>query len=825
MMQLPSEPTPNTNNHASLEDIEATEPTPVTTNEYASADWVDPAQFSTRENVASNPQLPDVVLSQSRKLRVRFKNSISSKLFFYVLAGALVGLSGMSFLYYQTLKKQAETALQEKLNTKVESIETQLATVEQSMISLTSAVQTLNRQRVQDPDLYKDLAFDFFKQRPELTMGIGFGQTANQIVSSRQWFYPYFYLDQKVPGQVGKLLPAPYQNIRYAELWQEDQYPEQEYYKIIADSKKPQWYEPYKWYSTTITTHARPIFNDSNELLGLTTLDVNVTAIGEQIKGSVLRDAGYFTILSQQGNILAYPPDPQKAKDLASYQDVPQLKEVWQKIGQKNIGFVEVGGNFWAYHRIEGTNWLALATIPDSVVLNPVLSITVGSALGAAGILSLVVILFIRQFNQRLQPLLDECDRLAETDAQRAMRLGLRSGSIAGFQQALNLKNADELEIVTKSFQQITAQLRDSFDAIEETNRELEQRVAERTTELMIAKNASENEKQILQKRALELLREIDPISKGDLTVRAKVTPDEIGTLADSYNATVSSLRRLVTQVQNAAGQVTETTGTNESYIQALSAEASRQATEIKDALERIEQMGKVVRAVAANAEQAEVVVQQAAQTVQEGDSAMDRTVDGIQAIRATVAETAKKVKHLGESSQKISTVVELISAFASQTNMLALNASIEASRAGESGRGFAIVASEVRALAQRSAEATEEIRKLVSSIQSETNEVVVAMESGTEQVVIGTKLVDEARYSLNKITAASAKISQLVESIAQATVVQSEAAETVTQTMQGVAAIANKTSAEADQVATSFQHLQEVAQTLQASVDRFKVS
>ena len=227
---------------------------------------------------------------------------------------------------------------------------------------------------------------------------------------------------------------------------------------------------------------------------------------------------------------------------------------------------------------------------------------------------------------------------------------------------------------------------------------------------------------------------------------------------------------------------------------------------------------------VAANAEQAEVIVQQASQTVEEGDLAMNRTVDGIQAIRATVAETAKKVKHLGESSQKISTVVELISAFASQTNMLALNASIEASRAGESGRGFAIVASEVRALAQRSAEATEEIRKLVSSIQAETNEVVVAMESGTEQVVIGTQLVDETRQSLNKITTASSKISELVAAIAQATVVQSEATQTVSQTMQDVAATANKTSDEASQVAISFEQLQNVAQTLQASVGRFKV-
>jgi len=331
--------------------------------------------------------------------------------------------------------------------------------------------------------------------------------------------------------------------------------------------------------------------------------------------------------------------------------------------------------------------------------------------------------------------------------------------------------------------------------------------------------------KEDLQKRALELLMEVDPISKGDLTIRAKVTADEIGTIADSYNATVGNLRKIVFQVQEAASHVAQTTSTNEVSVQALSAEALRQAEEIAAALERAQEMAESVRLVAANAELAEAAVQLAAQTVQEGDVAMNRTVDGILAIRETVAETAKKVKHLGESSQKISTVVNLISTFAAQTNLLALNASIEAARAGEEGRGFAVVADEVRSLARQSAEATSEIEKLVAAIQGETNEVVAAMEAGTEQVVTGTKLVDETRQSLNKITAASIEINKLVEAISQATVVQSQASEAVTQTMTNVAAIADKTSKEANFVSSSFEQLRKVAQALQEDVGRFKVS
>ncbi|MBD2005948.1 MULTISPECIES: GAF domain-containing protein [Cyanophyceae] len=340
------------------------------------------------------------------------------------------------------------------------------------------------------------------------------------------------------------------------------------------------------------------------------------------------------------------------------------------------------------------------------------------------------------------------------------------------------------------------------------------------------AENAQQQRlaKEALQKRALELLLEVDPVSKGDLTIRAQVTEDEIGTIADSYNATISSLRKIVNQVQTAAKQVTATTSSNEVSVQELSAEALRQTEEILAALDRIQEMSSSIRAVAANAEQAEAAVQQATQIVKEGDAAMNRTVNGILAIRETVAETSKKVKRLGESSQKISKVVNLIGTFAAQTNLLALNASIEAARAGEEGRGFAVVADEVRSLARQSAAATAEIEKLVAGIQAETNEVVAAMESGTEQVVTGTKLVDEARQNLNKITAASVQISALVEAIAQAAAVQSKASDEVTQTMSNVAAIANKTSTGATEVSASFKELLALAQELQANVGKFKV-
>lgn len=340
-----------------------------------------------------------------------------------------------------------------------------------------------------------------------------------------------------------------------------------------------------------------------------------------------------------------------------------------------------------------------------------------------------------------------------------------------------------------------------------------------------IAEQQEREAKETLQRRAFELLMEVDPVSQGDLTVQVRVQEDEIGTIGDSYNATIESLRKLVAQVKIAATQVATATTDRELSIQGLSSDATLQTQEIQAALGRIQGITNSIQAVASNAKAAEVAVLRASQTVKAGDDAMNQTVAGFQEIRDTVAETAKKVKRLGESSQKISKVVNVISNFADQTNLLALNASIEAAHAGEEGRGFAVVADEVRSLARQSAEATAEIEALVAEIQTETNEVVSAMESGTEQVVEGTKLVDRTRHSLIEIADVSREINQLVVAIALATVEQSQDSEIVSQTMMQLATISNKTAAGAGEVSASFKDLLTVAEELQSSVAKFKVS
>lgn len=335
---------------------------------------------------------------------------------------------------------------------------------------------------------------------------------------------------------------------------------------------------------------------------------------------------------------------------------------------------------------------------------------------------------------------------------------------------------------------------------------------------------AQQRQQELFQQRAQELLRQVEPLTRGDLTVQARESNDEVGTIAKSYNEVISALRETIAQVQYATRSVARTASDSEGAVSALSTESREQIQAVSHAIEQVQTLMAALHRIAERAEQAETNVQMATQKLQAGDEVMDRTVMGMSSIRETVAETAKKVKRLGEASQKISRVVSLINGFATQTNLLAMNASIEAAKAGEEGQGFVVVAEEVRTLAQQSAAATAEIEQVVEEIQRQTNEVVAAMETGTEHVVTGTQLVEESRMHLSQITEVGMQLNQMVRDIAQAAAQQTETSVSVKQTMLQVATLANSTSEQTQTVAQSFAHLLQMAEDLQSSADQFKV-
>lgn len=331
------------------------------------------------------------------------------------------------------------------------------------------------------------------------------------------------------------------------------------------------------------------------------------------------------------------------------------------------------------------------------------------------------------------------------------------------------------------------------------------------------------HQKEVLQGQIEKFLEQIEESFEGDLTVRASVTEGEMGTVADFFNATLENLQKLVQQVQTATTVTTNTAQASETEVKNLSSEALRQAETITGALSKIQQMNNSIQTVAANAQDAKMKAQLASKTLQDGDLAMNRTVQGILAIQQTVEATARKVKNLGEASQKISRVVSLIRELANQTNLLALNASVEATRAGEDEQGFA-VANEVRTLAEQSANATKEIEEIVEEIQAETNAVVQAMDIGRKRVLIGTKLVKGTRQTLTDLSQVSTQIREVVEGIAQSATAQAQTSNEISQTMQDVAGISKQTSEQSVKVAESFSKLLELAKELQNSVAQFKI-
>jgi len=317
----------------------------------------------------------------------------------------------------------------------------------------------------------------------------------------------------------------------------------------------------------------------------------------------------------------------------------------------------------------------------------------------------------------------------------------------------------------------------------------------------------------------------VRPALEGDLTVRAPITEDEVGTIADAYNNTLQSLPQIVVKLQETADKVSNTSTTSSSAIGELSNQAQQQYRALLEAVQRVQTMAEASTDVTQNAQQVTQAVQRATNTIQEGDAAMNRTVDAILSIRDTVAETGRKIRSLSESSQKISKIVSLIGNFTTQTQLLALNAAIEATRAGEYGRGFTVVADEVRSLARQSADATTEIAALVEEIQAETQAVAQAMEAGIQQVVAGTNLVSDTRSNLSEIVDVTAQIGQLVEGINQAAASQTQQAQAVAHTMTEVATIADRTSSSSVALTASFEDLLAMSQELQASVGRFKVN
>jgi twitching motility protein PilJ len=331
---------------------------------------------------------------------------------------------------------------------------------------------------------------------------------------------------------------------------------------------------------------------------------------------------------------------------------------------------------------------------------------------------------------------------------------------------------------------------------------------------------AEQNERN--QQAILRLLDEMGSLADGDLTVEATVTEDITGTIADSFNFAIEELRKLVATVNETAIMVDSAAKQTESTASHMAKAADNQTREINAATESIVSMAASIEEVSGNAERSSDVARHSVEVAHKGGEAVRRTIDGMNTIRETIQDTSKRIKRLGESSQEIGNIIELINDIAEQTNILALNASIQASMAGEAGRGFAVVADEVQRLAERSTNATKQIEVLVRTIQADTNEAVVSMERSTTDVVGGALLAENAGAALDEIEQVSNQIASLVQNISSSARQQAGSAADVTRRTTRLREISGQTGKATTATAAAISKLSELASQLRKSVSGF---
>ncbi|MGN2244598.1 methyl-accepting chemotaxis protein [Frateuria sp. GZRR33] len=326
------------------------------------------------------------------------------------------------------------------------------------------------------------------------------------------------------------------------------------------------------------------------------------------------------------------------------------------------------------------------------------------------------------------------------------------------------------------------------------------------------------------QEAIMRLLDEMGSLAEGDLTVKTTVSEDITGAIADSVNYAIDELRTLVTTINETSEQVSSSAQETQTTARHLADAAQSQAARISTATSAINQIASLMDNVSKDSAESADVAERSVQIASRGAEVVRETISGMDSIRDQIQETSKRIKRLGESSQEIGSIVELINDIAEQTNILALNAAIQAASAGEAGRGFAVVADEVQRLAERSASATKRIETLVQTIQSDTNEAVSSMEQTTSEVVAGARLAEDAGSALGDIERVSHDLSALIQNISTAARQQSAAATDISQSMNAIQEITSQTSQGASQTADSIGYLAQLASDLRRSVAHFKL-
>ena len=535
-----------------------------------------------------------------------------------------------------------------------------------------------------------------------------------------------------------------------------------------------------------------------------------VIQIIESNSGDIINSISSSDNNAEINTVVGGQPIANIAKSLIDYVNIKRsLPEIEQFINQKyqlsEFSIKETGNNstlikfeyqdkVYNISTIPNTQLAAISSISNSDIQQLVKELIQTFALIALTLATISVILITQLARQLSLPL----TKLSETTQQAAAgNLDVKAA----------LKGTLETRTLANNFNYLVSQTKASLQQQKD--------LAE----------SQRQEKEQLELAIYTLIDEISDATDGDLTVRANLDSLELSTVADLFNAIIDNLQEIAIEAKQSSNQVGSSLQQNEQAIRQLAEQAIAEAEETRNTLLSVEQMAQSIRQVATNASQAEQIADDTYNTVLTSSNNMDSTVDSILNLRTTVSDTANKMQRLSESSQKITQAVSLIEEIALKTNVLAINAGAEADRAGEYGQGFSVVAEQVGALAEQSKAAIKEIAYVVTGIQSETQEVRQAMESGTSQVVNTTRLVENTKQNLTEVLEKSQTINQLMESISVSTESQANTSLNVTSLMQKIAQLSAITSESSTEVARSIRETAKVAQKLESTVSQFKVA
>ncbi|WP_416674349.1 methyl-accepting chemotaxis protein [Egbenema bharatensis] len=753
--------------------------------------------------------------------RLRF-NSFGTKLFIAIMGGVLAGIGGTAFLFGETVKYQSEEQIRQVLTDNVHSFDGTLAQAEIFANTLRTSTLTLHARNVENPDTYRRLLFEAFKERPDFVVGVGMGQSENGLLSGEQWFFTHYQLHSGAPGEPGLQLSPPYEDIRFINETQPDSfYPETDRYQTYFLAQQATWASP-EPEGALQATYYTPIAT-AQRWLGTVFVEINDTAFDAQINDPVLYGAGYMVLLTEAGQVVSAPEtlaEEMADQNLAgetladqnntSLQSIPGLAAVWEQMTEPS-GFIEGEQGYWAYERLNQNDWIAVAYVPYQAVFRSIALIIASGVLGAGLFIALIVILTVRSLNRRLRPILHECNRLAETDQTLAMQ-----------------SHQDEIDQVTVAFFNLLSQLQ----ANEARMRQEVIRTVKAEEQVKQAKIA-EQESRTLQAEVSHLLQVVAAVEEGDLTVSAEVNPNVTGLLGDTLNRLIERLGQVMAIVWAGTERVTQGATQLEQLAVIVADNAQQQNRSVAQVQHLMERVNVLAQDTVAQAAIANDTMQSTQMELTQGNQEITTIAAGIQVLQQGANQILRRTQTLDSYMEQAAQFTKDQKRVAAMTRVLAVNATMLANRASmqQDPAQFMSITREFEQIAIQVNDLASQTNQNLIQLQQRTNQVETVV-SGLEydaQTIAAqangfTAGVDQSRQVFQKIQAATQEVAQMGQQVTQSSQAIVEMVQATLQSIQTISAIAAETSSQSNITREQAQVMEQLAQLLLQKIAFFKV-